>query len=87
MTPAEAKTFMVELLRTAAQLVDDGVIETWSIDSAFGHETVPDSRGFMRFVSTGQKTITVTLEAGHLSSDRIPKWLGGNAARLPSVAL
>jgi hypothetical protein len=89
MTPAEAKAFMVDLLRTAARLVEDGTITEWSIDSAFGHALRPDpaTHGYtLHHVSTGQKTITVTLEAGHLSSDRIPKWLGGDAPQLPDAA-
>lgn len=86
MTPAEAKAFIVELLRTAARLVEDGTITEWSVDSAFGHALRPDpaTGGYaMRHVPTGQKTITVTLEAGHLSSDKIPAWLGGSSPSLP----
>jgi hypothetical protein len=89
MTPAEAKAFMVDLLRTAAQLVEDGTITEWSIDSAFGHELRPDpaTHGYtLRRVNTGQKTIKVTLEAGHLSADKIPAWIEGPSPVLPDAA-
>lgn len=79
----EARQLMAEVLRAAAQLVEEGVITDWSIDREFGHDTGPDpSTGgaTLRMTPNGNQTVKITLQTGHLSRDRVQAWLTKGSA-------
>lgn len=80
MTEKEAREFMVGVLRNAAQLVEEGVITEWSLDTEFGHDTRPDPATYgatLRMFSNGNDTVKITLQTGHLSRNRVQAWLAG----------
>lgn len=83
MTEKEARQFMVELLRTAAQLVEEGTITDWEVDKEFGHDSRPDPQtggATFRTTPNGNQTVKITLQTGHLSRDRVQAWLTKGSA-------
>lgn len=88
MTDKEAREFMAGVLREAAQLVEEGVITEWGLDTQYGHDTRPDPAthgATLRMFSNGNETVTITLQTGHLSRDRVQAWLTKPVRNIPKI--
>jgi hypothetical protein len=72
----KAREFMAGILREAAQLVEEGVINEWELNQEWGHEPRPDpTYATLRMMPTGRDTVEIKLHVGRLHRDRAQAWL------------
>jgi len=66
---------MAEILRAAAQLIEEGVITAWQIDRQWGYAMRTTLRGTDELFPNGNDTVTFKLHVGRLYRTRAQHWL------------